>query len=271
MRDGRGGRTGAGVAGAGVARAVGPGPCRPAAGVRTAVLALLLAAGVAGAAAPAGAACRLALVLAMDVSASVDAREFRLQAQGTAAALMAPAVRGALVDGGAPVALAAFFWSGPGEVADALGWSIIGDEAALARFAARLAGQPRPGFAGRTAVGSAIAHAGRMLLSGPECDRRVLDIAGDGISNAGPAPAWARRQGIAPRITINALAIGGDLPLDHGSAVEEGGRLSSWFAAEVIQGPGAFVESAVDYTDVEAAMTRKLLRELAPLMVGALR
>ena len=76
-----------------------------------------------------------------------------------------------------------------------------------------------------------------------------------------------QRPGLAG-VTINALAVKGDLPLDHGTFDTEGGALSAYFAAHVIQGPGAFVESALDYRAFEAAMTRKLLRELAPPLLG---
>ena len=69
--------------------------------------------------------------------------------------------------------------------------------------------------------------------------------------------------------TINALAVGGDLPLDHGTIFEEGGRLTAYFERHLIWGPGAFVESAEDYDDFERAMTRKLERELQPMLLGS--
>jgi len=230
-------------------------------------LALLLA--LAG---PAAAECRLALVLGFDVSASVDAREYALMMQGTAAALVSPAVAAAaLAD--RPVAIAAFVWAGRREQALVARWSMIESTADLARLAARISAFPRPEgdpigpWTGRTAVGSALMSARGLLDTAPPCDSQTVDLAGDGESNDGPAPGPLRAAFFSD-VTINALAVGGDLPLDHGTMAEEGGQLSAWFAANVLWGPGAFVESAVDYDDFERVMTRKLMRELQPPLLG---
>lgn len=220
-------------------------------------------------AAPAAAECRQALILALDVSASVNAAEYRLQAEGTAQALMAPEVREILLDpAGPPVALAAFLWSGPQAQTLILPWRRIDDAAALAQAAGRIAAAPRPPVDGRTAVGAAMLFAEALFVAGPDCPVRTLDISGDGENNAGPLPQAVRlRPGLAG-VTINALAVKGDLPLDHGDFATHVGELSAWFARHVIHGPGAFVERAWDYSDFEAAMTRKLLRELAPPLLG---
>lgn len=99
-------------------------------------------------------------------------------------------------------------------------------------------------------------------MGGPACDARTLGRAGNGISIDGPEGARL------PGITVNALAVGGDIPLDHEGA--EGG-LSLWFAAHVLQGPGAFEMTADGYEDFARAMQRTLLRELSPPLLGALR
>lgn len=215
--------------------------------------------------------CRMALVLALDVSASVDAREYALQMNGMAAALLAPPVVAAfLAPGEPPVALAAFTFSGPQDAALVVGWRLIDGPAALQDSAARIAVTPRRGtFDGRTALGAALVQGGRLLAEGPDCTRRVIDIAADGENNAGPAPRLARAGDRLAGVEINALSIGGDLPLDHGTFADEGGQLSRYLAREVIQGPDAFVERAEDYADFERAMTLKLLRELRPMMLGA--
>lgn len=218
--------------------------------------------------------CRLALVLGMDVSASVDAREYALMMNGTAAALTAPQVREAIFSG-PPVALAAYVWAGRREQAVVARWTLIDSPAALERFAARIATFPRPsgdpiaGWTGRTAVGSALIAGRELLHQAPACDAQTIDIAGDGENNDGPEPAPLRATLLAG-ITVNALAVSGDLPYDHGTMADEGGRLSAWFAANVLNGPGAFVESALDYDDFERAMTRKLERELRPALLGYL-
>ncbi|MFN6979640.1 MAG: DUF1194 domain-containing protein, partial [Gemmobacter sp.] len=93
-------------------------------------------------------------------------------------------------------------------------------------------------------------------------------IAADGENNAGIAPGLVRAAPALAGVVVNALAVGGDLPLDHGTIAEEGGRLSAWLEANVIRGPGAFVERAEDYRDFERAMERKLLRELGGMVLG---
>ena len=217
-------------------------------------------------AAPAAAQCRLALALGFDVSASVDAREYRLMMQGTATALRDPGVVAAIL-AGPPVALAAFVWAGAREQAVAAHWVMIETPADLAAFADRVGGFPRPAgdplgqWGGRTGVGGAMAAGGRLLAQRGDCEARTLDLAGDGVSNDG-----ADRVDL-PGVTVNALAIGGDIPLDHDGAA---GGLSGWYARRVVQGAGAFVLRADGFEDFSRAIRLKLLRELAPLLLGAL-
>lgn len=231
-------------------------------------LCLLLAGPLA--AAPALAECRQGLVLALDVSASVNMTEYRLQAEGTAAALLSPAVREILLEPSAPpVALAVFLWSGNGEQTLVLPWRRIDGPEALAAVAGTIAATPRPPDDGQTAIGSAMLFAAGLFAIAPECPVLTLDISGDGENNAGPAPEVVRESPALAGVTINGLAVKGDLPIDHGYMVTHGGALSAYFDAHVIHGPGAFVERAWDYRDFEEAMTRKLIRELAPPMIGA--
>lgn len=230
----------------------------------------LAAAALAGALAPASAeGCSLALVLALDVSASVDAREYRLQTGGLAAALRTPLIAEALMGrgGAGPVAIAAFEWSGPSAQAPVLDWLVIDSPARLAQAADTIAAHARQVPPGSTAIGAAIAHAGRLLARNPGCVAQAIDISSDGMNNEGPAPRTA--AALLPRVTINALVIGGDLILDHAPYVPGDGVLSGWFAENVIQGPGAFVEVADGYEDYEAAMRRKLIRELGLLVMGS--
>lgn len=226
--------------------------------LRVGLLAVISAFGLPAAALP----CDLALVLGMDVSASVDAREYRLQMEGTAAALTSAPVRAAILEGGG-VALSAFLWSGVGEQALIADWRIIRNVASLERFAAMLAGVPRPDFAGRTATGEALAFGRAHLAFAPPCTQQVIDLATDGEHNSGRNPREARLGAV----TANALSIGGDLPLDHGVRGQEPG-LTAYLEAEVIHGPGAFVEAAEDFADVARAMQRKLLREIRGLSLA---
>ncbi len=214
-------------------------------------------------------ACRLALLLALDVSASVDPVEYRLQADGIAAALMSPPVADAILAEPGAIALAAFVWSGPADHDRIADWAMIDGPAALSAFAARIAAHPRgSSFDGRTAIGAAMLAAAAEFARAPACLMRTLDIATDGESNVGPAPHRVRDSPALADITVNALSIGGDLPFDHETPDLAAGPLTAYLMRNVIRGPGAFVEQAEDYADVERAMTRKLLRELRGMVVG---
>jgi hypothetical protein len=215
------------------------------------------------------AACRLALVLALDVSASVDAVEYRLQAEGMRRALTAPEVAGLMLGQAGPVALAALHWSGPQDQAVVADWQLIGDAATLAAFADRVGdARRRSAFDGRTAIGAALWRSADLLRRAPPCETQTIDIAADGQTNAGPDPTVARDSAALSRITVNALAIGGNELLDHGDFVSRPRPLSRHLQTRVIRGPGAFVEEAADYEDFERAMRRKLVRELGAMMLG---
>ncbi|QYK41273.1 MAG: DUF1194 domain-containing protein [Paracoccaceae bacterium] len=216
------------------------------------------------------AACRLALVLALDVSASVDAAEYRLQSEGMARALVAPEVARLVLGPGGPVALAAMHWSGPHDQAVIADWTVIGGMADLSDLAARVAAAPRrPSFDGRTAIGAAMQAAADLLARGPRCAARTLDLAADGETNAGIDPRLVRDGPGLAGVTVNALAVGGNDLMDHGDFGSRPRPLTRHLETWVIRGPDAFVEEAADYADFERAMTRKLIRELGVVMLGA--
>ncbi len=219
--------------------------------------ALLLAAWVAG---PAPAQdCRLALVLAIDVSSSVDAAEDRLQREGLGRALVAPEVMRAFLSGD-PVALYAFEWSGQrSHVALTRGWEMVEAEGDLRRIAGAIAESPRSRSNLPTAVGAALGHAASRLRDGPDCRARTVDVAGDGQINDGPRPAAVYEDALWDGVTVNALVIGG---------AEPGKSLGDWFEAHVVRGPGAFWMLADGYEDYERAMKAKLLRELEHRVVS---
>lgn len=222
---------------------------------RAALAALLL---------PSGAAaqdCRLALVLALDVSSSVDAAEDRLQREGLAAALVSPEVVDAALQGG-PVALHAFEWSGIRTQVPLLpGWTLIEDEGDLRDAAAAIRASRRSTVALPTAVGHALGYAADLLRDGPTCDRRTVDVAGDGIVNEGVEPRLAYRIFPFEGVTVNALVVGNPPGGGLGDG-EEGRRVARWYEAEVLRGPGAFSLVADGYGDYERAMRIKLRREL---------
>jgi hypothetical protein len=223
----------------------------------------LLAAGLvaAFAAAPAGAqTCRLALSLAIDESSSVDAWEYGLQSDGLAHALTAPEVVGAfLAVPGHHVALHIFEWSGRNQQVVRQDWVSITSAADLAAVAERIRRLSRSHSEYPTALGFAMGFGARVLEARPECWAHTLDISGDGTNNDGFSPELARQEFPFEGVTVNGLVVG---------ATRE--TLKGYYERNVISGPGAFVEMAVDYTDYEATMKRKLLRELGVGSVSAL-
>lgn len=228
-------------------------------------------AGMLALAQPAVAQCRQALALGLDVSGSVDAREYRLQLDGLAAALTDPRVARALLAlPAAPVRLAVFEWSGPEYQRLLLGWTEVADRATLARIAARLAATARRPAPPGTGLGAAMRHGADLLADQPGCWRRTLDISGDGRHNQGPHPRAVKSTLLRRGITLNALAIGADAPRGGDRRQADIGALSSYFRAWVILGTGAFVETALGFDDYSAAMARKLLRELELPALSAL-
>ena len=205
--------------------------------------------------------CRLALVLAVDVSSSVDAAEDRLQRDGLAYALRSPAVREAL-RAGDPVALWAFEWSGSRAQAAILpGWVLLSDDAAVEAAAQAIERSTRSRSNLPTAVGPALAHAALSFREAPDCRARTIDVAGDGIHNEGFTPAMAYREFPAfEGVTVNALIVGG--------AGGEDAELVAWYQAEVLRGPGAFSVYTDNYDGYARAMEAKLLRELQVPAVG---
>ncbi len=221
--------------------------------------ALLLAAWGASAAPAVAQDCRLALVLALDVSSSVDAAEDRLQRDGLASALVSPQVMQAALSGG-PVALYAFEWSGSAsQVAITDGWEWIAEEADLRRIASWIAASPRSRFNLPTAIGPALGHAALVLREVPQCRRRTIDISADGMHNEGYPPRVAYRVFPLDGVTVNALFVGG---------AADAAELVAWFQAEVLRGPGAFSVYTDSYESYAEAMETKLLRELEAPAVG---
>ena len=217
-------------------------------------------AGVALLAQPASA-CRLALVLAMDVSSSVDAAEDALQRQGLAQALMEPEVIAAFFASDDPVAVSVFEWSGRYNQAMLADWTLVQSPADLAALSARIAGSIRSHNDFPTAMGHALGHAAGLLQRGPDCLFQTIDIAGDGINNEGFGPAEAYNAFPFADVTVNGLVV-------NAADFEGEVGLISFFQNEVIRGPGAFIEIATSFDDYDRAMRRKLIRELGVQVFG---
>ena len=210
--------------------------------------------------------CRQALALGLDVSGSVDGREYRFQLDGLAAALNAPEVKDTLLAApNWPVRLAVFEWSGPRKFNRRLllDWISIGSDADLARVTTTLNNTTRRAAGPSTALGEAIRYGTALLETQADCPKRTLDISGDGKSNTGTRP---RDVTSPPWLIINGLTVGD--PDGRQLSLQE---LTAYYEANVIRGPGAFVEAAQGFEDYEQAMTRKLLRELEGLSLANLR
>lgn len=217
-----------------------------------------LAALLAGWPGPAEAVCRLALLLAMDISSSVDAGEDALQRGGLARALVAPEVQAAMFSvPGESVALAVYEWSGRWQQDMVLGWRLIEGPEDLAAAAAAVAGSRRSYADFPTALGYALGHAASLFREAPRCLFQTLDVSGDGVNNEGFPPALAYRNFPLGEVTVNGLAIGGGQD-----------DVAGYYRRELIKGPGAFVEEAADFADFERAMRRKLVRELEARAIG---
>lgn len=212
--------------------------------------------------------CRQALALGLDVSGSVDDREYRLQLDGLAAALQDVKVRAALMAmPSAPVALAVYEWSGPQDQHLVIDWTLIEKQTSLDQLTARLFATKRMKATPSTAIGSSMVFGAALLGQQPDCWRRTLDLSGDGPSNSGPRPRDVKGSALMSQITINGLVVGvGDIK----SAAHKANPLKKYYESEVIHGPASFAEEAAGFDQFQATMTRKLLRELQAVAVSQL-
>lgn len=221
------------------------------------------------AAPPAMADCRQALALGLDVSGSVDAREYRLQLGGLAQAFNDAQVRQKLMAmPQAPVRVMVYEWSGPEDQVVVVPWSTIDTPGALDSLIETLRQTTRRDATPGTALGHAMQQGAAYLDQQPDCWKRTLDLSGDGKSNLGPHPHVVRDTLEATGITINGLVIGVDDPSIGDIRQSEIGGLSAYYRAEVILGPDAFVQTAIGFADYAYAMRLKLLRELDGLVVS---
>ncbi len=218
-------------------------------------------------AAPAAAQCRLALALGLDVSGSVDAREYRLQLDGLAGALLQPAVTEALLAlPETPVRLFVFEWSSPQSQRVLIDWSELRSVGDIQSIARRLMATPRASLDLSTGLGRAMIF-GDQATQSQDCWRRTLDVSGDGRSNTGPRPREVDAS--LGDLTVNALVIGTDVDTQAQRPESEVKALRAYFETEVIRGPGAFVEVANGFEAYEDSMARKLLKEVQVLAIGS--
>ena len=197
----------------------------------------------------------LHLVLAFDVSASVNDQEFRLQSAGTAMALRDPTVLSAIEGAPGGIAISIVQWSSSTRQAIALGWARLGTRRSVIEFSHLVEAMSREISGGNTMIHAGLAFAARQFDSAPGiARRRVIDVSGNGPTDDDDLLVAERQRLIEKGIIINALAI-----------EELKGNLTRYYEEFLIGGSGAFVQTAPDFSDYEQAMRRKLLREIVGL------
>jgi uncharacterized protein DUF1194 len=201
----------------------------------------------------------VALVLAIDVSGSVDDNRFKLQREGIAAALESEEVAAAIAAGvNQTIEIAVVEWAE--EQSLLVPWTVLRGRDDLNALATRLRGASRSWVHTMTDPGGGIAAAERLFAGETLVGlRQVIDVSGDGRQNAGEvATADARDAAVSDGITVNGLPI----------ASEREPGIEDWYQANVIGGPGAFLVAADGYHAFAAAFRQKLTLEIAGLMPG---
>jgi hypothetical protein len=196
----------------------------------------------------------LQLVLAVDVSGSVNQTRFELQRDGYVAAFRNGRVLDTIRSGpNQAIAVTMVQWTGPALQVHVVPWLRVADAPSAEAFAAALARAPRQLFGGGTSISGAIDYAVTLMSESPHHGtRRVIDVSGDGFNNRGRLVNFARDEAVAANIGINGLPI---LALEP--------DLDEYYERNVIGGPGAFVIAAKSYEAFADAILKKLITEIA--------
>ena len=204
----------------------------------------------------------LELILAVDISGSVDAYEGRLQREGYLRALVHPTVIRAITSGERrKIAVTYVEWAGGHIQRTVVDWTVIRDAASARAFAARISKVPLV-TEYWTSISGLIDYAMRRFAANPhKGTRRVIDISGDGPNNAGGQLAPARARALAKGVVINGLPIVNKRIQPWGGSPYR--NLGRYYATKVIGGPGSFHIIARGFKDFGRAIRIKLLREIA--------
>jgi hypothetical protein len=232
--------------------------------VRT-ILALVASVLVLGGAARAAEEVDLLLVLASDVSRSVDTRKFELQRQGYAAALSSPRVIEAIKSGPhGRIAICFVEWSGATSQKLVIDWTIVSDMASARRIGDQMLELPRS-FADRTSIAAGLEFSMLQLENSPfRAPRRTIDVSGDGTNNSGRDIASMRDEVLAKGVTINGLVILSDTPLPwNPEHTNPPGGLDNYYRNNVTGGPGSFVMVAENHNSFGQAIVKKMIAEIA--------
>src|SRR3954465_4766884 len=207
----------------------------------------------------------LLLVLASDVSRSVDTRKFQLQREGYAAALSNPRVVEAIRSGPhGRIAICFLEWSGATSQKLVIDWTIVSDAASARKIGDQMLELPRS-FADRTSIRAGLEFAMSQLEHPPfEAPRRTIDVSGDGTNNSGRDIASVRDEGLNKGGTINGLVILSDTPLPRNpEPPHPPGGLDEYYRRNVTGGPGSFVMVADNHNSFGQAIVKKMIAEIA--------
>lgn len=204
----------------------------------------------------------LELILAADVSGSMDSEEAALQRRGYLEALANPRVLRAIQSGPhRRVALIYLEWAGPHWQKVVADWTLVHDAASMQAFAAAIAEEPVT-TERRTSISAAMDFSMQLFARSPfRGTRRVIDISGDGVNNRGRSVLEARAEALAQGIVINGLPILNDRPNPWGGPGPR--NLDVYYQDNVIGGPGAFMIPALSFQNFGQAVLAKLIREVA--------
>ncbi|TCM58561.1 uncharacterized protein DUF1194 [Rhizobium sp. PP-F2F-G48] len=197
------------------------------------------------------------LVLAVDMSGSMDIEEARIQRAGYLDALrhkeFIDAVRGGLIG---EIVISYFEWAGSVNESSRVDWRVIASAADAAAFADEIAARPVTTRRG-TSISNALTYASGMIDTNAFAgQRRVIDVSGDGPNNLGPPVVPARDTAVRSGIIVNGLAI-----IIRPTGV--GVRLDRYYGDCVIGGPGSFVLPIHNPDDFGVAIRQKLVMEVS--------
>jgi hypothetical protein len=207
----------------------------------------------------------LLLVLASDVSRSVDAAKFKLQRDGYVAAISNPRVIEAIKSGPhGRIAICFIEWSGVGAQKVVVDWMMIDGVKAAQDFASQL-DEAQRSFADRTSISGGIDFAMAQLEHAPfQATRRTIDVSGDGTNNSGRDVTAARDEALAQGATINGLVILSEQPLSwNADHTNPPGGLEAYYRNNVTGGPNSFVMVAENFNTFGQAILNKLVAEVA--------
>jgi Protein of unknown function (DUF1194) len=207
----------------------------------------------------------LLLVLASDVSRSVDATKFKLQRDGYVAAISNPRVIDTIRSGPhGRIAICFVEWSGVGAQKVVIDWTLIDGAKAAQEFTSQL-DEAQRSFADRTSISGGIDFAMTQFERAPfQSTRRTIDVSGDGTNNSGRDVTAARDDAVAQGVTVNGLVILSEQPLSwNADHTNPPGGLEAYYRNNVIGGPGAFVMVAENFNTFGQAILNKLIAEVA--------